>query len=1219
MKKRSAKKDTKIKRLFNKMGMTYVELICALALLSLIVVMFTPMLLSSYDTLYKAGEKVEEVYESKEEMEAELATRHSTSVINFGLKFVDSIGDNATVLFDNLNVKGRRIVSSYQQDFETAFGMIRPRIEIITPNLVYDDKSNHDITIQTMGLEYKKVSFGNAAVTENSLPNDQIHIKAILPNKSVANSDDSNISNNTQDETVYELNGYNATIQLYSADGKSFLSGNPTDALSNTVNKGQISFNLSGTADRSLDFTYSPVKIVIYYKNNRGKLMTVSDYLYIDPPTMILAGETDGTNDYFTSAGVEYIDLSTKDPVTGDKIEAGEYVLNVEGRKMRVDNSDLFSDADTLKSTKQIIKAVTWVGADENSKLKPYYVMAGTNGTVYRMYNYAGQKSAVKDVMGAQNDIGSTKDKTFILTDGSRVSPSFWSGEMSDQYYFRTEDKANGYGTYDDNNVDCSKETQYNALDKKFRYLMAFSGYRTGYKYRMQASRRISYILTEANAYSFRFGGKKATPEQYNGYTAVWEPSNEYYCNHGETAVQRASGAKWDVDPGWLSSRIIAGSLGSPYEKPIYFSNKDGLSSSENEHYETNLAYISAMSYTNINVFALPYDVSENSIFNRMFGVTSSGDKGGFFWANKGEDSQYEGNGGTIDNYLQTNYSTNVNIESAVYLPGSGSDGQGQVVYFGSVPAYTLLRQSSDIGKPDRYMYNGENIRNSRCTLFYIMDNNSNGTYIAKIASSNNNYMGGTSDIMKWQIWNIFNSAVSESSSYGVIKDIGSAENLFKQGNDSQTYFYYDPDLSFTFGYCSRWRMATGSVTSNGLAEETKSYEKFFVDSYYTDSNKANKYQRTPGINAGTKDNLYYNVWFPGEHYTLTHTATCDEITVACGYTVSGSTFMEESSVRDPNCSGFYGTALGSVYNDGVLAAYVSKDAGGIVYGENDNSLSGKGEQNTIFQNILYYKSDKFINSTLHSRKNIRFTAVDLFSVTPDANLDSGETQTVSKKYIAVYGDSWGRAFFSTIATSTASGKWVEVKDANGNVVKDKDGKIVKEWVGEESGVVLRSAETNNSLKYADMIEIKIGTESLSTYFSEITTIVAEEDVIIISGKPAEGKGEMIVVGELNDAGTAVDAHIVNNGEFTGHINDAMILGEFYYLVGGDDTNGGWLAAINVEELKKLSAQSTATDIKTIQTSELEDGKKTTDLSKLIWCTTGDATIYALDGRLTQS
>ena len=49
--------------------MTYVELLCALALLSLIVVMFTPMLLSSYDTIYRAGERVEQVYDSKEEIE----------------------------------------------------------------------------------------------------------------------------------------------------------------------------------------------------------------------------------------------------------------------------------------------------------------------------------------------------------------------------------------------------------------------------------------------------------------------------------------------------------------------------------------------------------------------------------------------------------------------------------------------------------------------------------------------------------------------------------------------------------------------------------------------------------------------------------------------------------------------------------------------------------------------------------------------------------------------------------------------------------------------------------------------------------------------------------------------------------------------------------------------------------------------------------------------
>ena len=50
------------KRLFNKRGMTYVELLVALALLALIVVSFTPMLVSSYETLYKAGEKTEEVY-----------------------------------------------------------------------------------------------------------------------------------------------------------------------------------------------------------------------------------------------------------------------------------------------------------------------------------------------------------------------------------------------------------------------------------------------------------------------------------------------------------------------------------------------------------------------------------------------------------------------------------------------------------------------------------------------------------------------------------------------------------------------------------------------------------------------------------------------------------------------------------------------------------------------------------------------------------------------------------------------------------------------------------------------------------------------------------------------------------------------------------------------------------------------------------------------------
>ena len=163
MKKRVSELNQKRKRILNKLGMTYVELICALSLLSLIVVMFTPMLLSSYESLYKAGETVEKVYDSKEEIEGGLASRISVKTVTFetfnlGL---NNLQTNADVLFQAINVNGKKVVSSFAQGLETVFGNARASVDIISPKIVYDDKSNHDVMIQTSGIEYSLVRYGS--------------------------------------------------------------------------------------------------------------------------------------------------------------------------------------------------------------------------------------------------------------------------------------------------------------------------------------------------------------------------------------------------------------------------------------------------------------------------------------------------------------------------------------------------------------------------------------------------------------------------------------------------------------------------------------------------------------------------------------------------------------------------------------------------------------------------------------------------------------------------------------------------------------------------------------------------------------------------------------------------------------------------------------------------------------------------------------------------
>ena len=56
--------------------------------------------------------------------------------------------------------------------------------------------------------------------------------------------------------------------------------------------------------------------------------------------------------------------------------------------------------------------------------------------------------------------------------------------------------------------------------------------------------------------------------------------------------------------------------------------------------------------------------------------------------------------------------------------------------------------------------------------------------------------------------------------------------------------------------------------------------------------------------------------------YNLTKVATKDDVAVAVGYAVSGSTYQYVNSSATSNTS----TALGGIFNDGVMAAKVLGD-----------------------------------------------------------------------------------------------------------------------------------------------------------------------------------------------------------------------------------------------------------------------------------------------------
>ena len=1107
-------KRQKLKKyISNKLGMTYVELLCALSLLTLIVMAFTPMLLSSYETIYVAGERTEEVYNAQQELEEGLATRYSE--IGSGILDI-SFRHNAEALFQNLNVRGRKVVSTLQDKFETIFHGARTRIDIISSDVVYDDTSSHEVILQTTGLVYDTVTLGTYSGNKEDMAQNRIHIEVFIPNKT---------NGVTEGTTTYELV---YTTPTTNSALKSF-----------DTNKGRIVFDVSG-----VDFTLSPVMIKVYYKNERGYLKTLTDYLFIEPTRLLLAGTTKNA-DYYTSSGVQEVDASTS-----NDSQITEFTLDVEARTMRLANSGLMTGSDSPKSKGVIIKTISWIPNDTNAALHPYYVMAGTNGSVYRMYNMANQ-GTIQEAMGSSNNVPGTPDGSLILDDGTYVYPSFWSGEMSDHYSFQTMYKSTTYGNAFDNVVDCSAPqsdsdrisgqsyvgTQYNKIDKNLRYSMMFNSFRTGYSYASQMSRKISYVLAEAGNKSFRIGGKKQDEGDFVGYHVPWEQPGDYKTFEG----------------GMFSAN-------TDDEQVIYLGGQGALAATNN-HTDMHMAYIRLNTFTNIN----PFDaVKDNTNYGVGETVADRFVTGGEFWSPPGysEESLKGLEWKNRENYINTKYGCNANITASVYLPGSGSRGQGQVIYFGTVPAYALVRQCSDIEKGDKKVYNTKNVVPSAATMYLVCGTQGNGTTIYRNAYSgavgNKNEGVDAQNYMRGQI-----NSGAVNTSY-----LTNPSAFYTTPNDSITYKLQEDNLEFTLGYCSRWRMAVGDVTYNGTTEETKSYEK-----YYTRSHSGEVYTRKPGsINGGGENNVYYNVWFPGEFYNLTVADTCDEVTVAVGYTVSGSTFMEQSHYA----SGYYGTALGSIYNDGVLAAYTSTG--------NSYTISGKGDKTTIFKNLLYYKSEAFYNSTTHSRKNIRFVAVGVNSETTKTTDQAG-----SKKYYAYYGDNYGNVYKSLVATASVS------YNASSDTGTDETTKLV-DYIADP---------VSTSGAPSTMQMITVNGSSLNTYFKEIVSIIAEEDIVIITGTPTSTAYNLVVVG-TKDANGNWAWKTVKLGGYVGEIITSSYVVGGYYYVGVTDGTNNWIGATSLEALKTASNGHTLPPYH----------KKAPTDNCFIYNDIGD-TIYAIAGRET--
>ncbi len=1291
---RKAEKGTIKKVLKNKLGMTYVELLTALGLLALIITSFTPMLLSSYETLYDAGVKVQDVYDSKQEIEEGLARRDSetSAAIRLNMRV------NADALFESVNATGRKVISTFQEGLETVFGQIRARIEIVSPSTVYDDKTNHDIILQTFGMEYNKITFGvfpfdttNDPNAQNKMPADQIHIQVIAPNKNAAKTSGTGDENmlGTDDGLVYG-SGRFCELEVYTS--KFSTEPIPSGGIEhkNTEDAGRIKLKIKSPASGDkLDFTYSPLKIQVYYINSRGHLRTVSEYLYIDPPTLLMAGETTSTIDYYTSAGVEAIDISESDDPDDKQIQ---YELKAEARAMRTSNSAYLTNAGQFESaigaprqSDSEIRSIRWIDNDETQGLAPYYVMTGTNGAIYRMYCFTSDKSDMFNyAIGAKIYDTSTGffntsqkyiDRVYTTTTGKKIFPSMWGGDFSHIFEYSSAVKRVAYGgsaNYNNdqtwltsakvNNLDragLTGDTAFNVMSAKVKFCYYYNGDGTTHKFGYKNGKPLSYILTE-RGWPIRLYGVigPADPDKdyFEDFVALWDRSqttsnirtDTIYKNSAETLAFHYKNQNDDQQSDYVYGGIRLKSLGS-------YSVTSAINGTTADYFDTAKDYENSTSMAKI--------------------------------ANVRKGTNQDSNDNT------KGQSTDVNVTDVIYIPSTDTT-SGSTFYVGNVHGYANIIQTLKLGAGDskhstlktggflgiggkdeieesgmvgRYYRNQSTTLNGNGCSYpqgaivdYIIFSNHDGTatYIAKYNENDLSRMGWEDRRSLFQAIdgfvdehdatveasrpdasgkiNVAGQPIYNGTRYNKVDEVDKSvdyrTSFFLPRMDASWEYLYLGDVSFTFGYASNRERVYTNITYDGQVEYMRSFERLYWRSHYGEDAtyykengeltfaefRANQaaysgadlevHQQNRAVSDGSGglqtnqtylnhvDNDYYNVWFPGEMYNLNKIASKDGVTVAVGYAVVGSAY-QYAQTGDTSVTS---TALGSIYNDGVLAAMIE----------------GKDD---AFVNLLYYKDNEtFDNYSLydtnrtegtdysqfaeygnvkygmHGRDSVQFTAVDLIV----ENIKESETaKDYTVNYYAYYGDSKGRVFRSLVATASGTSSGAE-GDANAEEI----GASLVPYISDTPTQI----QTLDANAPSQMVEIVINGKGLDEYFSKIVTIDAMDDLVIITGEMRNGGQEYLVVG-TKDTSNNWTWRTVKNCGFTSIINDATIVGGYYYIVGD-----GWLAGVSLDVLRDTNVSELHTP--SLTSSAL--GSKSSNPNDLLWCDSS-VKLYAIAGRDT--
>ncbi len=436
----------------NNGGMTYVELLVALSLLVLIVTMFSPMLLSSYDRIYRAGEITSDAFDSRFAIEDGLASREDHTIL--------PLTTNFKVLTNTINVKMRQVISA-TSNLETLYSGGKGVIKIVSDTLVKDNQSSHNVRLRLTNLDF------------GSDESNYIVLDSVQEFEAIK-ADPSKIEGKV---AFYITSVFDTTTPLKAKpiNFPVFVAG-------------ENYFPFVDILIEDIDITYSPIQFSAYYINDFGTMKVAKTYLTITEADIIFVGETKENAEYFTFSDAGTIE----NPVIAGRVM---YTAPIGAGKTLTD--------------------VSYNPATE-TLTEGFYAMCGENGIARRLWHLdATSLAQVKALDPNAVDETATSlvtgpkiiYKAVTLGGGTPYFQYDWAGDLNDLLAFTSSTNSSSvidYGTsstadQDFGNGDYVWKNEYNVDENYYAY--NFDGFNANHGSFKDNHRRISYVLetTEAN------------------------------------------------------------------------------------------------------------------------------------------------------------------------------------------------------------------------------------------------------------------------------------------------------------------------------------------------------------------------------------------------------------------------------------------------------------------------------------------------------------------------------------------------------------------------------------------------------------------------------------------------------------------------------------------------------------------------------------------------